>query len=430
MLKTLNVARIKINNLNELAQINPKRLGAFEIIEAGLNAIDTQKVVESLLSVKDGVLEIKDHRFDLHDFKRIRVIGFGKSSCAAAVSLEKILGEKINDGIVIDIRKAGCNNIIGLVGTHPRPSSQNVEATGQLVEMAKDTNQNDLVLVIVSGGGSALLCWPKEECDQGERLYSEFIKTGGTVEELNVVRKHMSSLKGGGLAKLLFPATVVGLVFCDVQENCFENVASGPTYRDETTVQDAQTVLDKYGLAGFKLNETPKEKEYFEKVHNIALVSNMDALIAMADKAQELGFKPEIFSARISESATDVISRFKNLRDHKTAILGGGEITLTVKNGGGSGGRNSYLALCSLLAMKKGDIFISIASDGLDNSDSAGAVADAYTISKANELGLDINDHIARYDSYNFFKKTGDLVFTGPTGANVSDLMILLNKNE
>ena len=155
-----------------------------------------------------------------------------------------------------------CERLQTFQGTHPLPSAENVRASGKIVQLAKQMTENDLVLVIVSGGGSALMCWPQSECEQGRRLYQNFLRAGGSIVELNTVRRHLSALKGGGLAAMLYPATVVGLIFSDVPGDNPQAVASGPTYRDETTVEDARRILGKYGLGGYALRDTRIDAKY------------------------------------------------------------------------------------------------------------------------------------------------------------------------
>jgi glycerate-2-kinase len=421
--------RITIQNLKELAT-TPARAAALAIAEVGLNAIDTERAVTSAVTlVDDGTkLKIKDLELDLTKFKSIRIVGFGKAACEGAGALVEVLQEKIKDGVVIDVKDVKCEFITNYVGTHPEPSEQNVLATEHIVKLAKELTADDLVLVVVSGGGSALLCWPASEFVQGKKLYDDFLRVGGNIEELNTVRKHISALKGGGLAKLLYPATVVGLVFCDVPGDHVEEVASGPTFKDASTIADAQVILDKYHLSGFDLTETPKDDIFFEKVHNILLVSNGEALRAMAAEAASQGYRASVVSSEIySESEVAVASLKKAAGAHGVA-LGGGEVKLVVSGDCGSGGRCSYLALAAMPFLNNDDVFIALASDGVDNSDSAGAIVDGMTEKAASALGLNPDEYKKRFDSYEFFKRTGGLLFTGPTGANVSDLMLWLTQ--
>lgn len=421
--------RITIQNLSELAN-TPARAAALAIAEAGLNAIDTERAIALAVSLSGdgGILKIKDLELDLTKFKAIRIVGFGKASCEAAGALVEVLHDKVKDGVIIDVKDVKCEFIDNFVGTHPEPSEQNFLATEHIIALTKEVTADDLVLVIVSGGGSSLLCWPASECMQGRKLYDDFLRVGADIEELNTVRKHLSALKGGGLAKLLYPATVVGLIFCDVPGDHIEEVASGPTFKDASTVADARLVLDKYRLTGFDLTETPKDDLFFEKVHNILLVSNNAALQAMAEEATRQGYKANIVSAEIYSDPDVALASLKAAAGPHGVALGGGEVKLLVSGDCGSGGRCSYLALAALSQLGAGDVFIGIASDGVDNSDSAGAIADGTTKKTAAELGVDPANYKACFDSYNFFKKTGGLLFTGPTGANVSDLMVWLTQ--
>lgn len=416
----------KIKNFDTLATTESRRL-VLEIAEAGLEAIDTGLVVKNSVRLEGDILKVGDIEENLSQYKRIRVVGFGKASCDAAGALHEVLGDKISGGAVIDIKTGQCGPILSLAGTHPRPSAQNVTATKQIVDLASDVTEDDLILVIVSGGGSALLCWPEEECSQGDALYEKFLKFGGSISELNLVRKHLSLLKGGGLAKMFHPARIIGLVFCDVPGGNPREVASGPTYRDETTSAEAQALLDKYGIEGLTLNETPKEDEYFERVSNISLVSNLDALEAMKQKAESLGLTAEIISAQVYDEPSIALEKFREASQRVNVVLAGGEVKLVVESGGGSGGRNVQLTLTAL-GMVGEDTFASVASDGIDNCQAAGAIADKESLEHTRKLGLDIDDYLKRCDSYEFFRQTGDLITTGQTGSNVSDLMIWLRR--
>jgi glycerate-2-kinase len=423
-----HMSKIAIQNRAQLIE-STNREDALSIIEVGLNAIDTEEVINSAISIDNKTLNIKDLKFDLEKYKRVRVVGFGKASCEAAVSLEKVLGKVIDSGAVIDIKYKQCEIIESLVGTHPRSSLQNVTATQQLLEIVKDLNENDLVIVIVSGGGSALLCATDEEWKQSEKVYDDFIQVGANIEELNTVRKHLSSLKGGGLAKILFPATVVGLIFCDIPGGDYEKTASGPTCKDTSTIHDAETILRKYNFTGFELNETPKEDKYFEKVHNILMVSNSVAANAMSAKAKELGYDAKILSVNIYTDSKDTIAHFKELAGPKTVVIGAGEVSLIVKGGGGSGGRCAYMGMIALPLVGDDETLVAVASDGLDNSPSAGVIVDKSTVARVAESGVNVDEYLNHYDAYNFFEKVGDAsIVTGQTGANVSDLMLWIKK--
>jgi len=413
-----------IKNFEQLA-LTPQRELVLQIAEAGFDAIDTEKAIGDQVRLINHSLIVKNSIFDLEKFENIYVIGFGKASCKAAFALEKILGNKIRDGIAIGLKPLACEFVKTYEGTHPQPSEQNVRLANDIVNMAGKLKEKDLVITIVSGGGSALLCWPMEECKQAYNLYEKFLPSGGGITELNTVRKHISLLKGGGLAKILHPATVLGLIFSDVPGNDFSLIASGPTYKDNSTVADAQAIIEKYGLGEFRLTETPKEEKYFKKVTNIPLVSNLTALNAMKAYAEKAGITANIISSQVTQDAGIALDSLENGLQPNAAALAGGEIRLVVTKKGGKGGRNLYLGMAAIDRLGKNDIFAAIASDGMDNSDCAGVILDFSSRKKLEKQGLNLADYIQRYDGYSLFEKLGaELIFTGPTDANVSDLMI------
>jgi glycerate 2-kinase len=443
-----------IKNFDELAT-TPNRKMALEIMETGLNAISTERVINSSVLVKENILSIKGQEFNLAKFKKIKVVGFGKSSGEATLAIEKILGSRITEGAVVGLEKVTSRYIKTFVGTHPRPSQVNLEAGEKIYEIIKNSSEEDLIIVLVSGGGSALLCYGDDECDQGIKLYDSFLKSGKTITEINTVRKHLSLLKGGGLAKIAYPATVIGLIFSDIPGDIFENVASGPTYKDKTTVADAEKIITDNNLGKFDLIETPKEDKYFDKVYNFVLVSNKTAVEAMAKKAQEFNLETNIISTDLYDEVDKALEKIfqtsnktsetffhglagggtqetEDLEKRFTGFvaLAAGEPSIEVKGKAGKGGRSLHLGLEAIKnkLVDENSVFISFASDGMDNSDAAGAIVDKNTVEKAEKLGLGVDDYLNRFDSYSFFKKAGDMIITGPTGANVSDLMILLTK--
>ena len=417
-----------IKNLDQLA-VTPLRRAGLEILNAGLEAILTERVLRNAVRLEGDLLAIKDERFDLTHFQNIYLIGFGKAACDAAATLGGILGPRLAGGRIIDIKDAvhAHAKIRVYRGTHPKPSPENVRATREVLEFAKSFTERDLVLTVVSGGGSALLCASSEECGDGQRLYEEFLRAGGTIKELNLVRRHVSTLKGGGLAKALYPATMIGLIFCDIPGGECGAVASGPTYYDESTIDDARAVLQKYNFSGYTLNETSKDKKYFEKVTNLAVVSNNDALAAMAHEAEQLGFRARILGNAFYDPIGEGADLFARVPGPHEAVFGGGEPRLVVPNPAGQkGGRNTQFALEALARVGDDELVIGCASDGMDNTDAAGAIADSVTRERAREKNLDVERYRAALDSYSFFERTGDLIFTGPTGANVADLMVSL----
>jgi glycerate-2-kinase len=400
---------------------------ALDLVNCAYDSIDTKTVIENNLVIKDGKLLIRSLSFSLAEYKNIYVVGFGKVVCQAALTIEKVLGEYVKRGAVVGIKEKICQKIKTFEGTHPRPSVVNFKATQEIEEISKSATKDDLVIVIVGGGGSALLCSSMDECEQGQRLYDDFLSSGGSIDELNVVRKHISTLKGGGLAEKLYPATVLGLIFSDIPGDDCRLVASGPTYLDTTTIDDARAIVNKYNLDSFNLVETPKEEKYFEKVHNVLLVSNHQAIDSMTSKASEFGFQTINLGCDIFEFPDKVSSMFLEKIKSNTVIVAGGETKLVIPGGCiGKGGRNDFLSLVMSNKLSEKQIFSSFASDGKDNTEASGALVDSMTKDKIMSLGINLDEHTRCCDSFPVLEKTNNLIFTGMIEANVSDLMFLM----
>lgn len=417
-----------IHNFDELATDDNRR-DAMLIAEAGIAGINTNNVIHDSIILGGDILKVQGQEFDLTKYKSIKVVGLGKAAPEAAEAIESILAGRIDGGVVLGINEAKCKNIETFAGTHPRPSDVNEIGSEKIYQLAKNADKDDLIIAIISGGGSALICYPESECVQGKKLYDNFLHSGKTIIEINTIRKHLSLIKGGGLAKIAYPATVVGLIFSDVPGNNFEMVASGPTYKDHTTVEDARKIINEYDLGEFDLIETPKEDFYFEKVHNFVLVSNQTAVDKMKQKAEELGYAVDIAGTEIYDTVPTALLKIFGKHKSGTVVLAAGEPKLEVTGSGGSGGRNLYM---SLYAAEKNHIdddtvFVPLASDGRDNSDVAGAIVDKQTINELKEKNVDMKKHLEHFDAYNAFVGTNSMIVAGPTGANVSDLMILLN---
>lgn len=426
---------MKIKNFQELATSDLRKT-VLEIAEAGLEAIDTEKIIKESVRLENDKLFIKDKIFSLNKIGRIFVVGVGKCSLEAAAVLEDILDERVFDGIVIDVcGDKKLNKIKGCLGDHPFPTERNINATKEIISLLAGVKENDLVIFIVSGGGSTLLCQPTNFTCQNEKEVIECLfKAGAEIEEINTIRKHISFARGGFLAKYAYPAQMVSLIFSDVPGDKTEFIASGPTVKDTTTVSDAKRILEKYNICekcGFleeSLIETPKEDKYFERVENVLIVSNQNILEAMKKKSEELGFSAKICSVCLSGEARKIggkiIDELKKAPE-KTVLLYGGETTVNIV-GQGKGGRNQELALSALSFVGENEIIVSIASDGKDNTEFAGALCDTETKRKSEKLGLDIENHLNNNDSSRFFEKNGDYILTGDTGSNVSDLAIAL----
>jgi len=466
-----------INNFRQLAK-NSLRKKALLIAEAGYQAIDIEKVISERINLKDGILEIRSAKIDslnLNNFKRVFIAGIGKGSALASMTLAKILNRRLNEGITLDIHSPRGLTRIGLasratridadkklkffIGTHPLPSKQNVKATQKIIKLVKGLKKDDLLITFICGGGSALLCSSQKELKNSVLATKLLTQAGADIKELNTVRKHLSEIKGGGLAKMAYPATVVSLIISDVPtvNNDLSMVASGPTVYDKTTKKDAVHILKKYNLqspiSNFQLLETPKDKKYFRKVKNILFLSNREPIFAMAEKAKKLGFKPKIYSLKIKGEAKNVLIPLIKVVKKDEVILAGGETIVRLKKLEmrneklGKGGRNMEAVLAAFTrisadyyadkrgynqrksAFRSAQICVlAIASDGRDNTEAAGAIADISTIQKAKKLKLNPQEFLTNHNSFNFFKKTGDLIFIKPKTFNVADFMVILKE--
>lgn len=416
-----------ISNFDSLAT-SQSRIDALSIIEEGYKAIDTTLVVKNKVSLVDGKLSISGNNYTLKDYERIFIVGFGKASCKAVQALEEVLGDELDGGIVIDKHASVCKVVNVYQGSHPLPSSHNVDVSQKIADLAESLSEKDLAIVVVSGGGSALLCWPMSECDQGNELYSLFLHAGGTIQELNTLRKHISSIKGGGLAKLLYPATVLSLIFCDVPGDHFQEVASGPTYLDHSTVEDAKKLLEKYNIKDmFSFNETPKDEKYFENVINIPFVSNKESLRAMQVEGEKRGYEVISLGDEMYDNPEVFLKKSLDALKPHSVVIAGGELSIALTHEGGVGGRNFYIGSQGLETIGDEDLLITFASDGIDNkSIGAGALVDKETKKKLQEKNIDAKAEHEKDKDSEMFIEIGDAIITGDTGSNVSDLYLML----
>lgn len=417
-----------IQNIAQLS-INKERTKLLEILDFGLEETRSAKVLESQLKRDGDALLIQDKTFDLGKFKQIIVIAMGKAAGDACKFLETIISDKITKGYCIDVTDKDLQFIEHTTGTHPYPSEKNAAFSNAVVSLVSNLSEDDMVIAIISGGGSSLFCMPFDtECAAGTEIFKRLTSDGAPIEEVNTVRKHLSTVKGGGLAKIAYPATIVSMIFSDVPGDDIGLVASGPTVKDSSTIEDAKNILNKYEIR-YEGNffETPKEDKYFEKVFNFLVCSGKNTLLKMSEKAKELGIQSRIFK---SDFQADADEAGKILLENTTPgelLLASGETTVKVR-GEGKGGRNQHTVLASLEYLKKGDILISCASDGYDYTDAAGAIGDWDTIEKSQNLHLSVPEYLNNNDSFHFFEKTQDHIQTGRTGINVSDIFLVYKK--
>ena len=426
---------MKIHNFTALAT-TPERKALLDIAEAGFAAIDTSSVIHNAVRLHGDTLEAGGHTVSLAGVNRLIVIAIGKCAADAAFVVEQILGDRITDGVVVDVKVCPImERLKTFCGTHPLPSDENVHAAEAIRASLAGLTEQDLVIFVISGGGSTLLFLPEDRADRNEvKIVTALMDAGATIQEMNIVRKHLSLARGGYLAKYAYPARVVSLIMSDVPANDIAFIASGPTVKDVTTIKDAEKVLEKYDilkickLAKCGMIETPKDDKYFERVTNELIVSNVRALDAMKHAAERLGFKAEIkdsqFTGEAAQNGEMILAAIEKAPP-RSVFLWGGESTVTVR-GTGSGGRNLEIALSALRRVPPGVEILSFASDGRDHGAFAGAICDTMTKSVAEKAGLDMEAVLKNNDTYPFFETVGNYLMTGDTGSNVSDLVIAL----
>ncbi len=426
---------MKIQNFDELATTDARR-ALLTIAEAGYEAIDTEAVLAKAMRLDGDTLSLGRIMIDLTSARKIIFIAIGKCAARAGVYAERVLGDRITAGVVVDIEQCpALTHLQTFCGTHPLPSDENLHAAEAIVASLQGLTDHDLVIFVISGGGSTLLFLPEDPASKEEvPIMTALINAGATIQDINVIRKHLSRARGGNLAKDAYPARVVSLIFSDVVGDDLSSIASGPTVRDQTTVEEAAYVLEKFdilktcGLERCGLIETPKEEKYFAKVSNLLVVSNSHALEAMEAAAARLGFATDIRSSVLAGEADDVgwmIADAIHAAPPRTALLWAGETTVTV-HGTGRGGRNLQLCLSALRFVADDEEILSFASDGRDHGAFAGAICDTITKRAAVETGIDPEFFRAKNDAYSFFEKIGNYLDTGDTGSNVSDLIIAL----
>ncbi len=423
-----------IKNFSNLAK-TPNRKIILDLIESALSSIQPEEVTDKNFKLENNLLTIKDKTFNLGEFDRIFLLGFGKGSSKNSKIIEYKIGDKLTKGYVIDTNPDTFTKIKFTQGTHPLPSQVNIDFANNVLREIKDLTQKDLVIVIIAGGGSALFESPNIPLERLIEINNRLLKSGANISEINTVRKHLSAVKGGGLAKHLYPATVISLIYSDVPGNDFSVISSGPTVKDDTTSDDAKEILNKYfaDFAGSdlvselkdSLIETSKEDKYFKNVFNILVLSNLTALEAMEKKTQELGFIAKIFSDRFQGIARNVGKELIDKTSDNSVLLVGGETTVKV-TGAGLGGRNQEVVLGALPFLDDKTVIASFDSDGFDNSHFAGAIGDFKTLKKARELDLTPQEFLDNNNSLEFFEKVDDGMETGRLASNVSDLIIIL----
>ncbi len=416
----------------DLLAYTPIRERALKILNAGLESIDTKKVIQETVNLRGNELFIRDRAYDLSNYHKIFLVAFGKDSFVAASEIKQILGDKLSTGVVLSLKPDKIEGLETYQCTHPNTSLNNVSATQKVIELFKNTTEDDLVLVVISGGGSAMLTAPYKITYTEKAVIAEnLMNAGADIEELNIVRKHLSEIKGGRLAELAYPSTLVTLIFSDVIGNNLSTIASGPTVMDHSSVADAKQVLDKYkilekvNMPDLELLESPKDEKLFQKVENFLIMDNSVATAAMEEEARALGYSTRVFANNLHGKASEVGKALLDEARKGEVLIAAGETTVEV-NGDGIGGRSQELVLANLSNIEENQVLISAGTDGHDHSDYAGALGDVYTLKKANEEKVNPEDFLKNNDSFHFFEKVGDGIDTGQLESNVADLMLVV----
>jgi glycerate 2-kinase len=432
---------------------------ANQIFKHVLDILDPERLVKNKASIQDSTLIVEGREYLLNNYENIYVVGGGKACAPMAKAIEELLGDRLDNGIIVVKYNHGLplKKIETVEASHPIPDENGKRGASDILRLLSRTGEKDLVICLISGGGSALLVQPHKEItlQDIQTTSAELLVCGATIDEINTVRKHLSSLKGGQLAKAAYPSTLITLILSDVVGDPMDIIASGPTVPDESTFEDAYEIIQKYSLEEKILNsvylflkrgkmgeieETPEHgNEIFDNTQNVIIGSNKIALDAAEKRAKDLGYNTIVLSSLVEGESRDAakffaaiakeVSRTGTPVPKPACIIAGGETTVTIK-GRGKGGRNQEFALSAAMEIEgfEGVVILSAGTDGTDGpTDATGAIVDYNTCKDARgKFNLNPEEFLSRNDSYNFFKKTGEHIITGPTMTNVMDIMVSL----
>jgi len=436
--------RMQIIENGQTPKLKKIREDILDILTSALDAVDPYKAVKSRFN--GGKIVLEDGEIDSSNFENVYLVGFGKASVGMAQAACDSINIKRGVVVTNDPDNSVHNNCITtFVGGHPIPNQNSINSAEKIIEIVKECGKKDLLIVLISGGGSALLCKPRISLKGMQQTTDLLLKSGADINEINTIRKHLSFVKGGQLVRHA-KCRVVSLIVSDIVNDPVGFIASGPTYPDSTTYNDAQDILFKYilweklpsearrtiksGIRG-DIPETPKNCDpVFENVHNFIVANNEIACNAAGIKAKELGYEPVLLTTYLTGEAKDVgtyLVEKTGESDRKKFFISGGETTVTIR-GNGKGGRNQEMVLGSIKNLDgKDTVFASFATDGIDGkSDAAGAIADGFSLKRARKRNLDPDRYLMDNNSYEFFNTLGDLFITGPTGTNVMDIQIIV----
>lgn len=434
------------------------REDAAEIFYKALQAVQPDDAIKRHCKYEGNTLFIGNRGYHLPRFKHVFVVGAGKAGAPMAAAIEDLIGEKVTEGIVTVKYGHGANlsRIKLIEASHPLPDENGRTGAAAIYNLAEQAGKDDLILCLISGGGSALMPLPYDGLTLKDKqdIVKALLSCGASIHEINTIRKHISKIKGGQLARAAYPATLVTLILSDVVGDDLDIIASGPTVPDKSSFADCLNIFRRRNLLGSipkrilkhielgisgLIPETPKSADpAFSKTHNLIIASNIESLFAAKDKAEALGYHVLLLSsmiegetryvAQVHAAIAKEIIKTGNPLSRPACILSGGETTVSI-SGNGLGGRNQEFALSASIDIggNKNIVILSGGTDGTDGpTDAAGAFSDTYTVKRAREMKLDPYHFLLNNDSYHFFQKLGDLFITGPTQTNVMDLRIVL----
>lgn len=417
-----------------------------QILNACIDAVEPGNAVRRFVRREKNILLINDQIYNLDEFDNVTVLGLGKATEAMSLALLDVLGSYPGRGLLIP-KQAFASPASGFTvspGGHPVPTEASVLAGNAAFELASSLTERDLLICLISGGGSALMTSPQYGLNLADlqTLTKLLLACGARVDEINTLRRHLDRVKGGGIVKSSNGAHIANLILSDVVGNPLEAIASGPTAPDPSTREDALNILEKYDLLDkvpvviLGVLETAPEKpkpndQMFERVQNVLVGSNSLAAQAGLKMAKSLGFHThflgDTWQGEAREVANELCGYFNLNYERPFCLIAGGETTVTLR-GHGKGGRNQELALSAAIEMNglQNSMLITLATDGEDGpTDAAGAVVMGESYPRGERLGVNAQDFLSQNDAYSYFEKLGDMLQPGPTGTNVNDLTFL-----
>jgi glycerate-2-kinase len=440
-----------IKNKKTLLKNFPEGKIVLDLAEEALRFLQPDSLVKNQVFSKkskdQNILKIHNKKFNLNKYKNIYVVGAGKATYKMAQSINKILNGKIKKGFinvpVAKIKKIG--NIIVNKASHPLPDKNGIKGTKKIINLLKKAGKDDLVICLMSGGGSALMPAPTPPLTLNEKinLTRQLLKSSANIYEINIVRKFLSQVKGGKLAQIALPATVIALYISDVPHDDLRMIAAGPTVIDKSSPQDALQILKKYEIKNQKIREIIKKNKLPQnfgknKVFNFIVGSNKQVLIHLKkfakdkskNKNKNLNIKilPNALKGKATKMSKKMLTSILSPNFKKnTLIIAGGETVVKV-TGNGMGGRNQEFSLSSIPFLKDGIVVLSLATDGVDGITKepvAGAIVSYKLKTLIKKKDLDISKYLNKNDSYHCLKLLNCLIKTGPSGTNVGDIVFI-----